>query len=87
MENLIFNLHTPLSKLESEKQRRYSYAEIADIAGLTRQGVRRLLKEPTKQIDVETINRLIAFFAHEGVLITVADLFTTTGLELESNPQ
>jgi hypothetical protein len=78
MENLIFNLHTPLSKLESEKQRRYSYAEIAEIAGLTRQGVRRLLKEPTKQIDVETLNRLIVFFEHEGMPISVSDLFTVT---------
>jgi hypothetical protein len=74
---LKFNLHAPLSKLE-EKNGRYSYARISDKSGISRQGVRRLLVEGTQQIDVDTLSKLLAFFAAEGMPITVGDLFTVT---------
>jgi hypothetical protein len=74
---LKFNLHAPLGKLE-EKNGRYSYARISDKSGISRQGVRRLLVEGTQQIDVGTLSKLLAFFAAEGMPITVGDLFTVT---------
>lgn len=77
MSKFIFNLHKPLARLEQLKNRRYSFAEIAAASGLTRQGVRRLLKEPSDRIDVDTINHLLDFFAAEGMPITINDLFTT----------
>lgn len=78
MTKLLFNLHKPLSQLEQMKNRRYSFNEIALATGLTRQGVRRLLKEPSDRIDVNTIAKLLSFFATEGMPITVSDLFTVT---------
>lgn len=72
---LKFNLHKPLYQLE-QKNGRYSYAKIAEISGLTRQGVRRLLKEPSDTISVRTIGKLLDFFASEGMPITVDQLFT-----------
>lgn len=71
-----FNLHAPLSRLEQKKGRRYNFAEIADIAGQTRQNIRRMLKGGTKQIDVATLGALLKFFEHEGMPISIADLFT-----------
>ena len=73
-----FNLHAPLARLEAHQDRRYSYAEIAAASGISRQGVRRLLKEPTLQIDVGTLSKLLTFFASQGMPITVSDLFTVT---------
>lgn len=86
MAKLLFNLHKPLSRLEQIKNRRYSFSEIADASGLTRQGVRRLLKEPSDRIDVDTLSKLLDFFATEGMPITVNDLFTTQTIAAPSIP-
>lgn len=75
---LKFNLHKPLSQLEQKKNRRYSYAEIADACDLTRQGVRRLLKEESNTLSVLTLDKLLRFFASEGMPITIDQLFTVT---------
>ena len=48
---------------------------VADACGLTRQGVRRLLKEESSTLSVSTLEKLLAFFATEGMSITVNDLF------------
>ena len=76
MNKVTFNLHAPLSNLEQLKNRRYSYAEVADISSLTRQGVRRLLKEPSETVSVVTLAKLLDFFSAEGMPITVDQLFT-----------
>ena len=76
MNKVTFNLHAPLSNLEQLKNRRYSYAEVADISTLTRQGVRRLLKEPSETVSVVTLAKLLDFFASEGMPITIDHLFT-----------
>ena len=76
MNKVTFNLHAPLSNLEQLKNRRYSYAEVADISTLTRQGVRRLLKEPSETVSVVTLAKLLDFFSAEGMPITIGQLFT-----------
>ena len=76
MNKVTFNLHAPLSNLEQLKNRRYSYAEVADISTLTRQGVRRLLKEPSETVSVVTLAKLLDFFSAEGMPITIDQLFT-----------
>lgn len=76
MNKVTFNLHAPLSNLEQLKNRRYSYAEVADISSLTRQGVRRLLKEPSETVSVVTLAKLLDFFSAEGMPITIDQLFT-----------
>lgn len=73
-----FNLHKPLAELEQRNNRRYSYVEIAEIAGLTRQGVRRLLKEQTERIDIVTFDKLLTFFLNEDMPVGVADLLEYT---------
>lgn len=74
---LRFNLHKPLGELES-RNGRYSYARISEISGISRQGVRRLLTDETRQIDVTTLDKLLAFFAAEGMPVTIGDLFVVT---------
>ena len=71
---LRFNLHKPLGELES-RNGRYSYARISEISGISRQGVRRLLTDETRQIDITTLDRLLSFFAREGMPVAIGDLF------------
>jgi hypothetical protein len=71
-----FNLITPLSELQKKNHRVYTYADIANVSGLTRQGVRRLLTQGTKQVEVDTLGKLLDFFASEGMPVTLNDLFT-----------
>lgn len=73
-----FNLIRPLAQLEIKNGRRYTYTEIARKAKLNRQTVRNLMGEAPDQINVHTLGGLLDFFATEGMLITVSDLFTVT---------
>ena len=82
-----FNLLGTIHRLEELRGRRYSYSDIANGAGLNRQGVRYLLQSPPKRIDLETLSKLLDFFAAEGLPITVGDLFTTTTDAQTVNPR
>lgn len=77
-----FNVLAPLGKLEERRGRRYDYHEIADIGQLSRQTVRNILRKPPEQVNVKTIAGFLIFFAHEGMPITVSDLFTVTTGEI-----
>ena len=78
MTTVKLDLITPLSELQKKNHRHYTYADIASISGLTRQGVRRLLTQETKQIDLDTMQKLVDFFHKEGMPVTLNDLFTVT---------
>lgn len=78
MTTVKFDLITPLSELQKKNHRIYSNTDIAEIADLTRQGVRRLLTEDSKQIELGTLGKLLDFFASEGMPVTLNDLFTVT---------
>lgn len=70
-----FDLITPLSELQKKNHRHYTYADISQMSGLTRQGVRRLLTQETRQIDVDTISKLHNFFESQGMPLATGDLF------------
>lgn len=76
--NVRFNLIQQLAKLENKKQRRYNNAEIGRKAGLSRQTVRNVMGNAPTQINVDTLGGLLAFFADEGMPVTINDLFTVT---------
>lgn len=67
-----------LQDLESKTKRRYKYTEIALISGLSRQTVTKLFTGKAQAIDLDTIGKLLDFFASEGMPITLNDLFTVT---------
>lgn len=64
--------------LEERNRCRYTFTDIADAAGLSRHTVRKLMTGETKAVDLETMGKLLDFFAAEGMPITVFDLFTVT---------
>ena len=75
MHQVTFNLLRPIGRLEAQRNRRYEYAEIAHLSGLSRQTVRNIMRKSPKQIDVDTLSRLLTFFAAEGMAIGVGDMF------------
>lgn len=76
MKNVQLDLITPLSELQKKNHRIYTYADIAEKSGLTRQGVRRLATGDTRQVSLDTLGGLLCFFDAEGMPITVNDLLT-----------
>lgn len=73
-----FNLLSTLHRLEERRARRYTYQDIASVAGLNRQNIRHLLKSPPRRIDMDTLAALLDFFAAEGMPVTIDQLFTVT---------
>lgn len=76
-----FTPHNALGRLEAKKGHRYNYGDISKIMGDDRQKIRYQLSKPVIEIKTTMIDQWLDFFAHEGMPITVADLFTVTTTE------
>jgi transcriptional regulator with XRE-family HTH domain len=63
-----------VNQLEKRNGRRYSESEIAVATGLHRHTIAAVMKGKQDK----TLSKLLAFFAAEGMPITVGDLFTVT---------
>ncbi len=72
------NIFRLIKRLEEQKNMPYSNTAIADKSGLSRVTVNSLVSSDTKRIDLATIDKLLDFFAAEGMPIEVGDLFTVT---------
>lgn len=72
------NVFRLVKKLEQTKNMPYTNTLIAEKSGLSRVTVNSLLANTTYRIDLSTIDKLLAFFASEGMPITPGDLFTVT---------
>ncbi len=86
MHKIKFNLFALRAKLESKDTRSYPWREIADAAGVHRNTMQNIAGNKTSNIDVEVAGKLLDFFHHEGMPITIADLFTVTADEPEPSP-
>ena len=75
---IALNVMAKVNELEQLRHRRYNYTDIADAANLSRHTVRKWLTGEVKAIDLESLGKLLDFFAAEGMPVTVADLFTVT---------
>lgn len=74
--------HAQLSKLQEKNHKRYSWTELGDAIGISRQAARSLfLSESTDDgfIKYGTLAALLDFFAAEGMPVEIGDLFTVTG--------
>lgn len=72
------NIFRLIKRLEELKNKPYSNTYMADKAGLSRVTVNSLVSGDTNRIDLATIDKLIDFFAAEGMPIDAGDLFTVT---------
>jgi hypothetical protein len=72
------NVFRLVKRLEEQKNEPYTNTAIADKTGLSRVTVNSLVAGSTNRIDLATIDKLLDFFAAEGMPITPGDLFTVT---------
>lgn len=71
-----YNLFTLKRQLEILKQRQYSWAEIAQETGIHYNTLHNIANNKTRRIDLDIAEKLLTFFATEGMPITINDLFT-----------
>lgn len=72
------NYFQKLLDLQAKKHRVYSWQDIGTALGMSRQAAQHLFMSPTSDkgfIKYSTLGALLAFFAAEGMPVTVGDLF------------
>lgn len=72
--NLFDNLH----RLDGETGRHYSMSEVSRLSGVSRTTIDAILKGSTSRIDTVTLEKLLDFFAAEGMPVSIGELFTVT---------
>lgn len=77
MRKLYFDLFDVIKRLERQKQEPVPYTYVADRSGLSRFTIQKIIAGDTTRVDLDTLAKLLDFFAAEGMPITVADLFRT----------
>lgn len=78
MRNTKFNLKQLIRQLESKNNRDYEYQQIAQACGLSRFTVASIANNGSVRIELRTIDKLLDFFAAEGMPVTVDQLFTVS---------
>jgi predicted XRE-type DNA-binding protein len=73
-----FTIFDQIVKLQKATGDRLSDSEYARQIGITRQTFGALMKGEMLRIEIDTIDKLLDFFAAEGMPVTVADLFTVS---------
>jgi transcriptional regulator with XRE-family HTH domain len=76
-----FNLFNLVQQLGIQRQRRYSWAEVAKLSGLHQNTILKLANNETHRIDLETIEKLLTFFEREEMPVSLSDLFTVSRAE------
>lgn len=71
-----FNLFALRRMLELEKNRSYTWEDIADGAGLHINTIYGMSGNTSKRVDLRTMAKLINFFNREGLEVGPGDLFT-----------
>lgn len=71
-----FTIFDQIIELQKQTGDRLSDSEYARQIGITRQTFGALMKGEVQRIEIETINKLLSFFAASGMPVTIADLFT-----------
>lgn len=69
-----FNLFTLKQRLEIQKGEEISWAEMGRRMGLHHNTLHNLADNKTRRVDLETLERLLAFFGSEGMPVTISDL-------------
>jgi len=70
------NVFRLVKRLEEKKNAAYTNTAIARKSGLSRVTVNGLVLGTTNRIDLATIDKLLDFFATEGMPVAPGDLFT-----------
>lgn len=75
------NYFQKLLDLQAKNHRVYSWQDVGTSLGMSRQAAQHLFMSPPTDnsfVKYSTLAALLAFFAAEGMPVTVGDLFTVT---------
>lgn len=72
------NLFTLKRQLEIAKRHEYSWMQIAEATKVHPNTLHNIATNKTRRVDLDIVEKLLAFFAAEGMPVTINDLFTTT---------
>lgn len=75
MIKITFDPFTPLSILETRQQHRYTYTEIAEKGGMSKQLARHAFSGNVESPAKPTLEGLLNFFTMSDMPITINDLF------------
>ena len=75
------NLFTLKRQLEIVKRREYTWIHIATATAVHPNTLHNIATNKTRRVDLDIVEKLLAFFAAEGMPVTINDLFTTTTRE------
>lgn len=75
------NLFTLKRQLEIKKGKEYSWLQIAEATQVHPNTLHNIAANKTRRVDLDIADKLLTFFAAEGMPVTVADLFV-----VESEP-
>lgn len=73
-----FNVDALLRKLAAQKNVDYDKGAVAAMSGISRTTISAITNNKSKRIDLETIDKLLAFFEGQGMAVTPGDLFVVT---------
>lgn len=74
---MTFNLFDLKMQLQAKLGREVSWAEISRESGVNQNTLTSLLHNKARRVDLDTLEKLIAYFNAQGMAITHADLFQT----------
>lgn len=75
------NLFTLKRQLEIAKRREYTWVQIAAATDVHPNTLHNIATNKTRRVDLDIVEKLLAFFAAEGMPVTINDLFTTNHQE------
>lgn len=78
MHHIEYNLKQLIRKLSAQNGRDYELQQVGKACGLSRFTISSIANNASVRIELRTLERLMNFFAAEGMVITVADLFNVT---------
>ena len=76
MYHIDYNLKQLVRNLSAKNGRDYELQQIGRLCGLSRFTVSSIANNSSTRIELRTIEKLLDFFAAQGMPVTIADLFT-----------
>ena len=78
MSKTTFNVDQLLRQLSAKNKKDYDKVTVASLSGISRNTITSITNRDSTRIDLTTIDKLLDFFASQGMPVTISDLFTVT---------
>ena len=83
---LKFSIFQPVKRLEIKLGKDISYKELGAMMKLDGRTVGAFMDGTVSRIDLPSLEKVLLFFAREGMPVTIGDLFVVTDSESDATP-